>query len=92
MSSPWMTRREAAAYLRTSVQSIDRRLVEWQPRPIKKRLRFRRLDWAEDGAAPIRILAEDVYAALPHPEGDQAADDDLAPSELPKTIPGTFHR
>lgn len=69
-SSPWMTRREAAEYLRVSTDTIDRKAVEFQQDRADGRIRYRRVSFGECG--PVRLLAEDVYALLPLPEPEEA--------------------
>jgi excisionase family DNA binding protein len=58
----WMTRREAAEYLRVSVETIDRWLNSGKLRyAVIKELRV-------GHGSPIRIMAEDVYKILPLPK------------------------
>jgi hypothetical protein len=70
--SPYLTRREAADYLRTSVDTIDRMLVPMGAEAVSGRLRFRRLDGvrAARGVAVVRVVRSDVLALLPLPEGE----------------------
>jgi len=61
-----MTRREAAAHLRVSVDTIARRLVPDGPQPTTTRMRFVRLPWTgANGVCPIRVRRADVEAILP---------------------------
>lgn len=60
----WMDRKEAAEYLRVSVETIDRRLTPIDE-PVEGRLRYTSMKW---DVKRVRILAEDVYSVLPHPE------------------------
>lgn len=67
--SPWLTRSEAADYLRWSTRTIDRNLVAMhqgkQPGKIRYELQ------GTEGKKMIRLLADDVYAICPLPK-DQA--------------------
>jgi hypothetical protein len=65
-----MTRRDAAEYLRVSVDTIDRRLTPDVDQAVTGRFRFRRMPW-DTGFSPIRIRAEDVYAVLPPPPPEE---------------------
>ena len=66
LSPAWTTRREAAEYLRLSVDSIDRLLTPWAQAPEPGRLRYRKMVTSRNTA--IRILRRDVVALLPEPE------------------------
>src|SRR5712691_11414425 len=65
--SPWMTRREAAEYLRWTVEEVDARLIPLSgyPRAIRGRMRY--LAMEIDGDLRVRILAADVFSVLPLP-------------------------
>ena len=63
--SQWMTRTEAALWLRLSVDSVDRDLIPMAAGRQPGKLRYVRMN----GRIPrIRILAEDVFAILPRQE------------------------
>ena len=65
--SPWMTRREAAEYLRWKVDELDANLVplSGHPAPIKGKMRYLLMD--AEGSLRVRVLAADVYSVLPWP-------------------------
>jgi hypothetical protein len=60
--SPWMTRREAADYLRCSVESIDRICVAYSDGHEEGKVRMLKIKFG------VRICAADVYKLLPLPE------------------------
>ncbi len=62
--SPWMTRREAGAYLRWSVDTVDRNLVPMADGPREGKLRYQ---VQKHETRRVRIWAEDVYAVCPLP-------------------------
>lgn len=65
--SPWLTRSEAADYLRWSIATVDRNLVAMAKDRVKGKMRY---ELQETGTvAKIRILADDVYAICPLPPG-----------------------
>jgi hypothetical protein len=63
--SPWVTRSEAAEYLRWSVDTIDKNLIKLDDnkKPVKGKMRYRLMEnrW-------VRIVRSDVYAMCPEPE------------------------
>ena len=65
--SPWMTRREAAEYLRWNVDEVDASLVplERNPAPVAGKVRYQVM--ALEGDLRVRILAADVFSILPLP-------------------------
>lgn len=65
--SPWMTRREAAEYLRWQVGEVDANLVplEKQPAQVKGKMRYVVMEL--EGALRVRVLAADVLSILPLP-------------------------
>jgi len=65
---PWMTRREAAEYLRWKLHEVDNRLVplSGNPAPVRGKLRYLLME--VDGALSVRILAADVLAVFPLPQ------------------------
>jgi hypothetical protein len=65
--SPWMTRREAAEYLRWPVAEIDANLVplSGHPAPVNGKMRYLLMDMGQ--ASQVRILAADVFSVLPLP-------------------------
>jgi hypothetical protein len=71
VNSPWLTRKEAAEYLRLDISTIDKRLVKMGPRAIAGKIRCETVKLGGKHP-PIRLLAEDVYALLPAPNVDQA--------------------
>jgi len=71
--SPWMTRREAAEYLRWKVDELDANLVPLggHPAPVKGKMRYLLMD--AEGSLRVRVLAADVYSVLPWPSVSQPA-------------------
>src|SRR5437667_8698060 len=69
--SPWMTRREAAEYLRWKVNELDARLVQLSahPEPVKGKMRYLLME--VEAALCVRILSADVFFILPLPPGLQ---------------------
>jgi hypothetical protein len=65
--SPWMTRAEAADYMRCSLKSVDRKSVRMSKERVPGMLR-RQVQEA-GGIQKVLILAEDVYAICPLPPG-----------------------
>ena len=66
IASPWLTRAEAADYLRWSMQTVDRYLVPMGPGNTPGKMRY---ELQEVGKIKkIRILAADVYAICPLPQ------------------------
>lgn len=64
----WLSRREAAAWLSMSVDSVDRRLVPMSAKePMEGKFRFQRLNKWDAQQKPIGILAADVYRVLAIP-------------------------
>jgi hypothetical protein len=65
LASPWMTRAEAADYLRWHVRTVDKALVTMQKERVSGKMRYH---VQETGSVKhIRILAADVYAISPLP-------------------------
>jgi hypothetical protein len=62
-----MTRREAAEYLRWTVEEVDARLIPLSGYPGAVRGRMRYLPMEIDGDLRVRILAADVFSVLPLP-------------------------
>jgi len=62
-----MTRREAAEYLRWTVEEVDVRLILLSGYPESVRGRMRYLPMEIDGDLRVRILAADVFSLLPLP-------------------------
>lgn len=70
-NSPWMTRSEAADYLRWSVRTVDRNLVPMAKSRVSGKMRY---ELQETGTVKkVRLLAEDVYAICPLPPGKDLA-------------------
>src|SRR5438270_13456893 len=65
--SPWMTRREAAEYLRWTVEEVDGNLVPLESHPEQVRGKMRYQVMAVDRDLRLRILAADVFILLPLP-------------------------
>ena len=65
--SPWMTRREAAEYLRWQVDEVDANLVSLDDHAaaVPGKMRYVLMD--TPSALRVRILAADVYSILPLP-------------------------
>src|SRR2546423_15603672 len=65
--SPWMTRREAAEYLRWQVAEVDGSLLplSGHPAPVRGKMRYLLMDVGD--ARQVRILAADVFSILPLP-------------------------
>jgi hypothetical protein len=70
--SPWLTRREAADYLRLDISTIDKRLVAMTPKRTAGKIRYQTVRLGGKHP-PIRLLAEDVYALLPNPNEAEPA-------------------
>jgi hypothetical protein len=70
MNSPWMTRKDAAEYLRCSVDTIDRLVLvqEKSNAPVPGRIRSMRLQLVPGGMTCVRLRAVDVRAILPDPD------------------------
>jgi len=64
--SPWLTRSEAADYLRWHIRTIDRYLVPMKKDRTPGKMRVE-LQNNPGRKRKIRILAEDVYAICPLP-------------------------
>ena len=65
---PWLTRSEAADYLRWSVRTVDRHLM-----PMKKLREVGKMRYTHqetNGTRKVRIWAQDVYAICPLPPVD----------------------
>jgi hypothetical protein len=62
-----MTRREAAEYLRWTVEEVDARLIPLSGYAEGVRGRMRYLPMEIDGDLRVRILAADVFSVLPLP-------------------------
>jgi hypothetical protein len=67
-SSPWLTRAEAADYLRWSVRTVDRYLVPMAGGRITGKIRHEVQNL--ENTVRIRLLAQDVYAICPLPRDD----------------------
>jgi hypothetical protein len=65
--SPWMTRREAAEYLRWKVAEVDGSLVPLASHPAQVKGKMRYLLMDVEGARQVRVLAGDVFSVLPLP-------------------------
>ena len=65
--SPWMTRREAAEYLRWSVDELDAHLVSLEDNPAQVTGQMRYVVMAVDRDLRVRVLAADVLSILPPP-------------------------
>lgn len=63
--SPWLTRSEAADYLRWSVATLDRNLIRMDQGRQENKMRYELQHVGK--VARVRILAEDVYAICPLP-------------------------
>ena len=63
--SPWMTRRQAAEYLRCRVDEVDENLVPLDGYPAQVPGKMRYLVMDVEGARRVRILAADVFSVLP---------------------------
>lgn len=65
--SPWMTRREAAEYLRWTVDDVDANLVPLENNPAQIPGKLRYVVMALDRDLHVRVLAGDVFSILPVP-------------------------
>lgn len=63
-SSPWMTRAEAADYLRWHIRTLDKFLVPMQTERVTGKIRYHT---QEGPIKKVRLLVEDVYAISPPP-------------------------
>lgn len=65
IASPWLTRAEAADYLRWSMPTVDRYLVPMGKANVPGKMRYELQEVGK--VSRIRILAADVYAICPLP-------------------------
>ncbi len=65
--SPWMTRREAAEYLRWTVDEVDASLIPLEKNPALVAGKMRYQVMAVEKDLRVRILAADVFTILPLP-------------------------
>ena len=65
--SPWMTRREAAEYLRWTVDDVDANLVSLDENPARVTGKMRYVVMAVERDLRVRVLAADVFSILPLP-------------------------
>lgn len=72
IKSPWLTRSEAADYLRWSTRTIDRHLITMSKERQPGKIRYE-LQETSTGIKLIRLLAQDVYSICPLPEDLQLA-------------------
>jgi hypothetical protein len=79
-NQPWMTRTEAAEYLRCSVDTIDRNLTPIEKGAVDGRMRYRLSGLG--ASTKVRIWSADVIALCPPPEGEEFAE----PAEDPTTM------
>jgi len=66
IQSPWLTRSEAADYLRCSMKTIDRKCILMRESHVPGKLRRQCING--EFIQEVRILAEDVYAIIPLPD------------------------
>ena len=68
--NPWMTRKEAKAYLGVSMRKVDYITIplDGNPRRVHGRIRSRPLHFPGSRRLMPRLLKADVYALLPRPE------------------------
>ena len=60
----WLSRREAAAKVSVSVDTIERRSVPWQEEPVPGKLRYKLLKLGEDTRQERRYFEPDIEALL----------------------------
>lgn len=60
----WLSRKQAAAKVSVSVDTIERRAVPWEPERIPGRIRFKLLKLAEDTRQERRYFEPDIEALL----------------------------
>jgi len=60
----WLSLKAAAAKISVSVDTINRRALEWQDEPVPGRIRFKRLKLGEDTRQERRYFEPDVEALL----------------------------
>lgn len=65
--SPWMTRREAAEYLRCTVDEVDANLIPLDENPAQAPGKMRFVVMAVERDLRVRVLAADVFSVLPLP-------------------------
>lgn len=63
-----MTKAEAAAHVRLSVDTIERRGIPWQPEPVQFKIRVKYLCLDEDTRELPRFYFPDVDALLKTPK------------------------
>lgn len=66
-ASPWMTRREAADWLRVSPHTLDRNLVPFKDHsdPVEGKVRYAYSALGNRKSKRVLVLAADVYAQAP---------------------------
>jgi hypothetical protein len=60
----WLSLKAAAAKISVSVDTINRRALEWQDEPVPGRIRFKRLKLGEDTRQERRYFEPGVEALL----------------------------
>jgi len=60
----WLSRKQAAAKISVSVDTIERRAIAWQKDPVPNRLRYKMLKLGDDTRQPRRFYEPDVEAML----------------------------
>lgn len=60
----WLSRKQAAAKIGVSVDTIERRALPWQECPVRGKIRFKLLRLGEDTRKERRYCEPDVEALL----------------------------
>lgn len=76
--SPWMTRNEAAAWLRVSTATLDRHLVLFKdhPNPVQGKIRCGCSALGNAKIKRVLVLRADVYAQAPDISGLERTDEE----------------
>jgi len=60
----WLSRKQAAAKISVSVDTVERRAVAWTPEPVTGKIRFKLLKLGDDTRQERRYFEPDVEALL----------------------------
>jgi hypothetical protein len=60
----WLSRKEAAAKISVSTETIDRRALAWQKEPMANRIRYKLLKLGDDTRKQRRYYEPDIEAML----------------------------
>ena len=60
----WLSRKDAAAKISVSTETIDRRALAWQKEPMPNRIRYKLLKLGDDTRKQRRFFEPDIEAML----------------------------